>query len=113
VPRYEVVYTTGPKCPRCFRAPCACPKAVVDTPLEGQTAKMRLEKGGRGGKVVTVVFNLSGTPDRMKLLLRELQKACGTGGTVKPDGVEIQGDHRDRVEARMKELGLKVKRAGG
>lgn len=111
--RYEVVYTTGPKCPRCYSSPCKCKREAPDTPLEGQTAKVRLEKGGRGGKVVTVVFNLTGRPDRLKDLLRDLQKACGTGGTLRPDGLEIQGDHRDRIEAHLTSKGLKVKRAGG
>ncbi|MBM3462496.1 MAG: translation initiation factor [Armatimonadetes bacterium] len=114
MPQYEVVFTTDPKdCPRCHRSPCKCPPASSGKPLAGQTAKIRLEKGGRKGKTVTVVFNLNADAARLKDLLRDLQKACGTGGTARPDGLEIQGDHRDRIEAHLLGQGLKVKRAGG
>lgn len=112
--RYEVVYSTDAAwCPRCRRSPCACAAAAKPAgPLQG-TAKLRLEKSGRGGKVVTVVFNLVAAPAQFRDLLRDLQKACGTGGTAKDDRIEIQGDHRDRVEERLRALGFQVKRAGG
>ena len=116
MPRYEVVYTTDPHdCPRCHRSPCKCPaaKPAASAPLSKQTAKIRLEKGGRRGKTVTVVFNLALTSDQLRDMLRDVQKACGTGGTVRPDGLEIQGDHRDRLEAHFKSLGMTVTRAGG
>lgn len=114
--RYEVVYSTDPTdCPRCHRTPCACPakKAAASAPAGKQTAKLRLEKGGRRGKIVTVVFNLTLPADRLKEVLRDAQKACGTGGTLRPDGFEIQGDHRDRIEEHLRSLGMTVKRAGG
>jgi translation initiation factor 1 len=38
---------------------------------------------------------------------------CGSGGTVKDGVIEIQGDHCERVQAKLSELGYKVKRAGG
>jgi len=42
-----------------------------------------------------------------------LKRLCGSGGTVDGDAVEIQGDHRERVAAKLTELGHKVKLAGG
>ena len=116
MPQYEVVYTSDPQdCPRCHRTPCACPrpKAAASPPPSKLTAKLRLERGGRKGKTVTVVFNLALPAERLRELLKEAQKACGTGGTVRPDGFELQGDHRDRLEAHLKSLGMAVKRAGG
>lgn len=108
--RYEVVYTTDPNdCPRCHQKPCRCKAPPPDRPLEGQTARLRVERGGRRGKVVTVISNLVASPARLRDLLRDLQKACGTGGTVRPDGLEIQGDHRDRLTEHLKALGLKVR----
>ncbi|HEY4001797.1 MAG TPA: translation initiation factor [Candidatus Xenobia bacterium] len=104
----EHTYSTDPAwCARCKHLPCICP------PLSAQTAKIQLQKGGRGGKVVTVVFNLDVKDEVLRDLLRTLQKACGTGGTVKDGQIEIQGDHRDTIEAKLKASGLKVKRAGG
>ena len=39
--------------------------------------------------------------------------ACGAGGTVKGGVIELQGDHREAVEAFLAARGLKSKRAGG
>ena len=60
-------------------------------------AKIRVEKAGRGGKTVTVVFGLPQNAAFLKDLSQELKKACGTGGAVREDGVELQGDLRERV----------------
>jgi len=60
-------------------------------------AKLRVEKTGRGGKTVTVVFGLPQNAAFLKDLAQELKRACGTGGAVRDDGVELQGDLRDRV----------------
>jgi len=46
-------------------------------------------------------------------LAQQLKKLCGSGGTVKDGTIEIQGDHRDKVQAKLTEMGYKVKRAGG
>jgi translation initiation factor 1 len=67
--------------------------AVPDRPV----AKLRLEKAGRGGKTVTVVFGLPQNAAFLKDLAQDLKRACGTGGAVREDGVELQGDLRDRV----------------
>ena len=55
-------------------------------------------KAGRGGKTVTVVKNFVGIglPEKEQLA-RAMQKACGTGGTVKDGQIEIQGDKREEV----------------
>jgi translation initiation factor 1 len=71
------------------------------------------EKGGRGGKVVTVVRGLPGGPEDLKRVAADLKRLCGAGGTVSASAVEIQGDHREKVAARLAALGLRVKLAGG
>ncbi len=58
---------------------------------------MRISKQGRGGKTVTVVFGLPQNADFLRDLAQDLKRACGTGGAVREDGVELQGDLRDRV----------------
>lgn len=69
------------------------------------------EKGGRGGKVVTVV---RGLPAReLAAVATELKRLCGAGGAVKDGAVEIQGDHREKVAARLQSQGRRVKLAGG
>ena len=52
------------------------------------------------GKMVTVIRNISGDADG---LLRFLRKKCGAGGVVRDGEVELQGDHRAKVEALLKE----------
>jgi len=99
-------------CPRCHSNPCRCrrPKSL---PPEQQMASIRRETKGRGGKTVTVVYGLQLTPDDFKELARQLKQACGTGGTVKEDAIEIQGDHREKVAARLRQLGYQTKFTGG
>jgi len=55
-------------------------------------------KAGRGGKTVTVVKNFVGIglPEKEQLA-KAMQRACGTGGTVKNGQIEIQGDKREEV----------------
>jgi translation initiation factor 1 len=55
-------------------------------------------KAGRGGKTVTVVKNFVGIglPEKEQLA-KTMQRACGTGGTVKNGQIEIQGDKREEV----------------
>lgn len=75
--------------------------------------RVRLERQGRGGKVVSVVENLPGHPERIDEIARTLKTRCGAGGTVAGRTVEIQGDHRDRIVATLQELGIAAVRAGG
>jgi translation initiation factor 1 len=72
-------------------------------------AKLRMEKKGRGGKAVTVVYGLPANNEFLKELSQELKRACGTGGTVIEDGVELQGELRDRVRDVLVKRGYVVK----
>lgn len=78
-----------------------------------QEAHIRREKKGRGGKTVTVVYNLRLPPDRLKELGKQLRQACGTGGTVKEGTIEIQGDHREKVAEALHAVGYRTKFTGG
>lgn len=100
-------------CPACGRQPCICPPAAEVVP--GATRlRLRLERKGRGGKVVTVVDDLpAGAPDFFGPLLKQLKAHCGTGGALKAGRMEIQGDQRDRVQAFLERAGFTVRRAGG
>ena len=82
-------------------------------PPDQQTAHIRREKKGRGGKTVTVIMNLQLTNADRKALAKKLKKACGAGGAVKDDTIEIQGDNRDKVVAQLEKMGYKTKFTGG
>lgn len=55
------------------------------------------------GKTVTIVRNLSGDTEALLALLK---KHCAAGGKAFVDSVEIQGDHRTKVDAFLREKGL-------
>jgi translation initiation factor 1 len=71
------------------------------------------ERGGRGGKVVTVVRGLRAREAELETLAGELKRLCGAGGAVKDRAIEVQGDHRERIAERLRALGHTVKLAGG
>jgi len=110
-------------CPRCGKRldRCACDKRraapaasapAASLPRDGVLRILR-DRKNRGGKVVTVVAGVPGGPDAVARLAADLKRLCGTGGTVKGDAVEIQGDHRERIAALLRERGFPVKLAGG
>ncbi len=68
-----------------------------------------MEKKGRGGKTVTVIFGLPNNAAFLKELTQELKRACGAGGTATVDGVELQGDLRERVRECLLARGFLVK----
>lgn len=72
-------------------------------------ARLRLEKRPRG-KVATVIGNLDSSGNHLDELARTLKEACGTGGTVKDDRIELQGDRLALVESVLSRLGYKVRR---
>src|SRR5512134_2317353 len=68
----------------------------------------------RSGKTVTVVTGFVGIsqPEKERLA-KEMQKACGAGGTVKEGRIEIQGEHRDTVARILTKAGFRPVFAGG
>ena len=111
----RLVYSTdkGQTCPKCGWpvSHCQCSKkAGADQPVPPRiVAKLRLEKAGRGGKSVTVVYDLPRNAAFLKELCGELKRACGTGGAVRDDTVEIQGDLRERVREVFTNKGYAIK----
>jgi translation initiation factor 1 len=112
----RLVYSTdgGRTCPKCGWPldNCQCSKnlsagkeAVPDRPV----AKLRMEKKGRGGKTVTVIFGLPRNDEFLKTLCGELKRTCGCGGAITDDGVELQGELRDRVRSHLQKKGFTVK----
>ncbi len=71
-------------------------------------------KAGRGGKTVTLIKNFVGIglPEKEQLA-KQMQRACGTGGTVKNGQIEIQGDKREEVARILTEANFHPVFAGG
>jgi translation initiation factor 1 len=112
-----LVYSTeqGRTCPDCRQAlaDCRCKAAAKTAPAGDGIVRVARETGGRNGKTVTVVRGLPLDAVAIATLGRALKAACGSGGTAKDGVIEIQGDHRDTVVAKLEQAGWKVKRAGG
>lgn len=91
-------------------------------PAASQKVRVRRERGGRGGKTVTVAAPFFLTRADATALLAAWKKMCGGGGTLRAiraeNGdpafeIEVQGDHAERVVADLVSQGYPAKRAGG
>lgn len=109
----RTVYSSaaGRICPGCGQPErgCRCAEKSNEAVPSRPVAKLRMEKTGRGGKTVTVVFGLPRNAAFIKDLAQELKRACGTGGTALDDSIELQGDLRDRVREFLITKGFQVK----
>jgi len=107
----QLVYSTdGGDRRREVRERGAAPAGRPQLPDDGVVRVFR-ETGGRGGKTMTVVRGLPAGD--LKAVASDLKRHCGSGGAVKNGAVEIQGDHREKVAARLQAQGRRVKLAGG
>ena len=82
-------------------------------PPREQTVYLHRDSKGRGGKAVTLVKKLVLSEEDMKDLAKKLKQVCGSGGTVKGDIIEIQGEHREKIAETLINMGYKVRIAGG
>ena len=94
------------------------PFSACETPQRQQKDRGREDilrhTAHHGGKTVTVVTGLVGVGQAEKeRLAKAMQKACGTGGTVKEDRIEIQGEQRDTVARILARAGFRPVFAGG
>ena len=74
---------------------------------EKQTARLAVERRKKG-KLVTIVRGLAADENDLPRLLGKLKAACGAGGTLKHDSLEIQGNHLERVRELLAEIGYRV-----
>lgn len=90
---------------------CRCSTRFArDAPVPATiVAKLRLERAGRGGKTVTVVYDLPDNQAFLKDLAAELKRTCGVGGAVAGTTVELQGDQLARVRPLLAKKGWTVK----
>lgn len=100
-----------PRCDNCgqLEADCQCPPPPPKRiPPEKQTARVSIEKRKKG-KTVTVIRGLPADGNGLPKLLTKLKNACGAGGTLKDEAIEIQGRQLDRVREVLLQMGFKVK----
>jgi len=115
-PNSKLVYSTdqGKMCPACGKAlkKCSCQQKKKVPKSDGIVRIGRSSKG-RKGKGVTIITGIPLPHDDLKKLTRQLKQKIGTGGTVKNNEIEIQGDHRSLLADELKKRGYTVKLSGG
>lgn len=103
------VYSTGPD-----PVPASTgPDPTTFPSAHKQTARIWRDSKRRRGKTVTIIGGLQHDPETFEKLLKSFKKLCGAGGTYKEGEIEIQGDHRETISAKLVEMGYKVKQVGG
>ncbi len=112
-PPPRTVYSTarGSTCPRCGwpASDCRCSEPCEEPVPDRVVARLLIERSGRRGKTVTVVYGLPRNRDFLRALAGELKRACGSGGTTLEDRIEVQGDHRERLRKLLAAKGWVVK----
>lgn len=112
-----LVYSTegGRICPQCRQpqASCRCVRQAKQAVRGDGQVRVSRERGGRGGKTVTLVRGLALDAAALEALGKRLRSACGAGGSAKEGVLEIQGDHVERVLALLVAEGHAAKRSGG
>jgi translation initiation factor 1 len=86
---------------------------IVELPPNQHKLKIEVSRKGKGGKTVTIVSGFQLLPENLQSLAKQLKNQCGTGGTVKDNSIEIQGDHRPKLLEILTKLEYKAKVSGG
>lgn len=113
---YSTVYSTDPDEDKPATNEPALPgnpAAALPTLQHNSPVRVSLDRKGRGGKSVSVIVGVKSPSKGKQALLKHLKTKLGTGGAIKGENLEIQGDRRDDIVTLLNELGYKAKRAGG
>tara|TARA_B100001029_G_scaffold33621_1_gene25425 strand:- start:206 stop:529 length:324 start_codon:yes stop_codon:yes gene_type:complete len=82
-------------------------------PKENRQVRLERTRSGKKGKLVTVIKGLEVNQLEAKKLLKNLKIACGTGGTLKGDFLELQGDQISKAKDFLFKEGFRPKQSGG
>lgn len=91
----------------------AMERPVTELPPSQQNIRVQASRKGRKGKTVTEVTGFQLKPETLSALAKQLKTQCGTGGTVKENAIEIQGEHKQKIVEILTSLGYKAKVSGG
>lgn len=111
----NIFYSTDPQDEQEANEPTlpANPAAALPTLQHNSPVRVHLDRKGRGGKSVSVITGVKSPIKGKKALLKLLKSKLGTGGAIKGDNLEIQGDRRDDIVPLLTDLGYEAKKAGG
>ncbi len=82
---------------------CIC----LEIAKEQQMATISTDRR-RYGKIVTKVEGIEDTAIDINKLAKILKNRCAAGGTVKGRVIELQGDHKKKASAVLKDNGYNV-----
>ncbi len=112
----RLVYSTenGRLCPDCSRAivDCRCKQQRGSHSSGDGIVRIHRETKGRKGKGVSIITGLPLNADELKKLAREIKQRCSSGGSVKDNTIEIQGDQRPLIQTLLQAKGYTVKLSG-
>lgn len=94
-------------------ASAATERAVPDLAPDQQDLRVQVSRKGRKGKSVTIVSGFTHRPETLEALAKQLKAQCGSGGTVRENTVEIQGEHAAKLVSLLIDKGYKAKISGG
>jgi len=72
--------------------------------------QLHFAKEKRRGKVVTIVQPFYLKEKDLKALLKALKKKLGTGGTVKENSLEFQGEIEESLKVHLEKLNYRLKK---
>ena len=106
--RINVVYSTNPN----FEYEEEFDE-VSSIPFSEQNLYVLVDRKNRGGKTVTLIEGFTGSDEDASDFAKKLKQKCGVGGGFKQGEIYVQGDHRNKVQQFLKDLGANVKFKGG
>ena len=78
--------------------------------LAPEKHQLHFAKEKRRGKVVTIVKPFCLAPNDLKTLLKNMKKRLGTGGTVKENTLEFQGELQAQLKPVLENLQYRFKK---
>ncbi len=93
-------------------AAAATERAVPDLPPAQQQLMVQISRKGRKGKSVTIISGFTHKIKTLEALAKTLKAQCGSGGTVKGNTIEVQGEHAPKVVAVLIKKGYQAKISG-
>ena len=102
-----------PQCDRCgkLEQDCECEPIADEAERvapQKQTARVRVDRR-KHKRMITVVWGLDRSESDLPDLLSQLKSACGAGGSIQNDRIEIQGDHGEQVRHLLEKIGYRVR----
>ncbi|MGB7088302.1 MAG: translation initiation factor [Phormidesmis sp.] len=91
----------------------ATERALPDLPPEKQDLRVQISRKGRKGKSVTIISGFAHKVETLEALAKTLKAQCGSGGTVKDNTIEIQGEHATKLVSLLIKQGYQAKISGG